>query len=113
MARRTVRDREVLHKLFHDVGPRYQGRPGGYTRIIKVGYRHGDAAPLSYVELLPSEPAEEAAPPEEKGKAKGKKGAAAEAKTEAQPQKGAKGGTAKAEKAQTTKVKKKPKKDQG
>jgi len=55
MVRRTVRDREALHKLFHDLAPRYLGRPGGYTRIIKIGTRHGDAAPLSFIELLPAD----------------------------------------------------------
>src|SRR5262249_11490954 len=73
MARRTVRDREVLHKLFHEVGPRFLGRPGGYTRIIKIGHRQGDAARVSYIELLPA--AGEAAPatsPEPAGKGKGR-----------------------------------------
>jgi len=76
MARRTVRDREALHKLFHDLAPRYLGRPGGYTRIIKIGTRHGDAAPVSYIELLPAEaePEHEAT---EKGQGKGQKAKAA------------------------------------
>ena len=53
MARRVVKNREVLQKLFDDVASRYLGRPGGYTRITKVRRRLGDAAPISLVELLP------------------------------------------------------------
>jgi len=79
MARRTVRDREALHKLFHDLAPRYLGRPGGYTRIIKIGSRHGDAATLSYIELLPAEAEPEHEAVEKgQGKGKGQKGKAAE-----------------------------------
>ncbi len=48
---RTRSDRAV-GKLFNELGPRYQGRPGGYTRILKCGYRHGDNAPMAYVELV-------------------------------------------------------------
>jgi len=55
MARRVVRDREVLQKLFDEVAPRYLGRPGGYTRVIKVRRRLGDAAPISLVELVAGE----------------------------------------------------------
>ena len=48
---RTRSDRAV-GKLFNELGPRYQGRPGGYTRILKCGYRHGDNAPMAYIELV-------------------------------------------------------------
>ncbi|MGQ9831664.1 MAG: 50S ribosomal protein L17 [Thermochromatium sp.] len=47
-----LRDKEVVAKLFVELGPRYQARPGGYLRILKCGYRQGDAAPLAYVELV-------------------------------------------------------------
>jgi large subunit ribosomal protein L17 len=47
-----LRDREVVTKLFNELGPRYKTRPGGYLRIMKCGYRAGDDAPMAYVELV-------------------------------------------------------------
>ncbi len=47
-----LRDREVVTKLFNELGPRYQARPGGYLRILKYGFRQGDAAPMALVELV-------------------------------------------------------------
>lgn len=47
-----TRDREVVTKLFVELGPRYQSRPGGYLRILKCGLRPGDSAPMAYVELV-------------------------------------------------------------
>ena len=47
-----TRDRAVVTKLFNELGPRYQARPGGYTRILKMGFRVGDNAPLAFVELV-------------------------------------------------------------
>jgi large subunit ribosomal protein L17 len=47
-----LRDREIVVKLFDELGPRYAQRPGGYLRILKCGFRVGDNAPLAYVELL-------------------------------------------------------------
>jgi len=47
-----VRNKEVVGKLFSELGPRYQERPGGYTRILKCGYRAGDKAPMAYIELV-------------------------------------------------------------
>ena len=54
-----LRDREVVTKLFNELGPRYADRPGGYLRILKCGYRAGDNAPMAYVELV-DRPREEA-----------------------------------------------------
>jgi len=47
-----VRDKEAVGKLFNELGPRYQERPGGYIRILKCGFRAGDKAPMAYVELV-------------------------------------------------------------
>ena len=47
-----LRDKAAVGKLFSELGPRYQERPGGYIRIMKCGYRAGDKAPMAYVELV-------------------------------------------------------------
>jgi large subunit ribosomal protein L17 len=52
---RTVPDRDVVHKLFSEIGPRYAERNGGYVRILKLGQRQGDGAPMALIELLPAE----------------------------------------------------------
>jgi large subunit ribosomal protein L17 len=47
-----LRDRDMVVKLFAEIGPRYKARPGGYTRILKMGFRVGDNAPMALVELV-------------------------------------------------------------
>ena len=47
-----LRDRDMVTKLFNDLGPRYRERPGGYLRILKAGYRSGDQAPMAYIEMV-------------------------------------------------------------
>jgi len=68
----VVRERGVVKKLFEEISPRYKDRAGGYTRIIKAGFRVGDNAPLAVIELIPQEVKKE-----EKPKAKGRKKAPA------------------------------------
>jgi large subunit ribosomal protein L17 len=62
LAMSRLRDKEAVGKLFVELGPRYQARPGGYLRILKCGFRPGDNAPMAYVELVdrPREAAEAA-----------------------------------------------------
>lgn len=55
-----LRDKAAVGKLFTDLGPRYESRPGGYIRILKCGYRDGDNAPMAYVELVDRPQAESA-----------------------------------------------------
>lgn len=106
MARRVVRDRGAVVKLFDELAPRYLARRGGYTRIVKLGQRPGDAAPMSLLELLPDENAPSAKEPEAKEpkETKAKGGAKAEAAAPKAP-KGSKKASASEEKAE---AKKKP-----
>jgi len=52
LVERRIKDREVLGRLFSEIGPRFASRPGGYTRILKLGHRPGDGADVARIELL-------------------------------------------------------------
>lgn len=58
-----LRDRDIVGKLFDDLGQRFKTRPGGYLRILKSGYRAGDAAPMALVQLVERTPAKQAEQP--------------------------------------------------
>ena len=74
-----LRDREIVEKLFADLGPRYAKRSGGYLRILKTGFRKGDNAPLALVSLLDRAEAAPAKPEDGKAAKKAKKAEAAQA----------------------------------
>lgn len=73
-----IREKDVVHKVFDELAQRYQDRPGGYTRIVKVGFRRGDASPMCMLELITTGG--------EKTRKKGKKSKKAEAAEPAKPE---------------------------
>ena len=78
LAFNRLRDRDMVVKLFDELGPRYKARNGGYLRILKMGFRQGDNAPMAYVELMDRpEPVEEATDAKKKKKDAQAEGAAA------------------------------------
>ncbi len=109
IANRDVRDVEVLNKLFGGLAERFKARPGGYTRIVRVGRRAGDNAELAIIELLDRAPAE-ATDGEEKGAKKAAKPKAPAKAPKAKPEKAPKAEKAekapKAEKAKKAKAEK-------
>jgi large subunit ribosomal protein L17 len=56
LAAARVRDEAMVAKLFETLGPRYATRPGGYTRVLKAGFRYGDSAPMAVIELIDRDP---------------------------------------------------------
>jgi large subunit ribosomal protein L17 len=85
-----LRDREVVEKLFADLGPRFKARPGGYTRILRMNPRPGDSAPMALMQLVDGPAAVAVEQPAELGKktrrrAKAKVEASAKAETKAKP----------------------------
>jgi large subunit ribosomal protein L17 len=92
-ALKFLRSQDVVHKLFSDVGPRLAGRPGGYSRIVRIGPRLGDAAEMVYLELVDYVAPEAAAPqprprrqPVEEPQAEAEEPAAEEAVADAEPE---------------------------
>lgn len=108
VAHREVRDVEALNKLFDSLAGRYEKRPGGYTRVIRVGRRAGDNAELSVIELVDRAPA--AAEDEGKAGKKPAKAKEAEKAPKAKAEKAPKGKGEKAEKADKKAPEKKAKK---
>ena len=68
----VVRDKDMVGKLFGELTERYRNRAGGYTRIVKAGFRFGDNAPVSILEFIPDEKKKEKAKPKSKAKSKSK-----------------------------------------
>lgn len=88
----VIQDEAVVHKLFDSLAARFKDRPGGYSRVVKIGWRHGDRAAISMVELLPAEAAAKGEAPSGKKRRRARK--ADGDKTEAAPKKRAKAATA-------------------
>jgi large subunit ribosomal protein L17 len=96
-----LRDAEIVIKLFEDIGPRFKARPGGYTRILRMGPRPGDSAPMALMQLVDKAVPQDAQPPADGDDKKAKKAAKAKAPVKAKAAK------AKADTAAPAKKKKK------
>jgi large subunit ribosomal protein L17 len=110
-----LRDREIVGKLFDDIGVRFKDRPGGYLRVLKIGYRTGDAAPMAIVQLVErksvaAEPAEKPAKKKTAAKKAAPKKAEAKAETEKKETKATKKKTASKKTAKKKTAKKAAKK---
>lgn len=114
LAYARLRDRDIVGKLFDDLGVRFKDRPGGYLRILKSGYRPGDAAPMALVQLVEQAPTAPAKPEDEahKGEKKAKKTAHGQdvAAANAAAEKAVKKEAKKAKKEAADRAKKKTKK---
>ncbi len=89
----VIQDESVVHKLFDSLAARFKDRPGGYSRVVKIGWRHGDRAAISLVELLPAEtPAKGEAAGQKKSRRRARKEDGG--KQEAAPKKRAKAASA-------------------
>jgi len=65
----VIQDKEVVRKLFDSLASRFKNRPGGYTRTVKIGWRRGDSAPISVIELMPADGAAKTeTPPKKRGR---------------------------------------------
>ena len=72
LAASRIRDDAMVAKLFETLGPRYAARPGGYTRVLKAGFRYGDSAPMAVIEFVdrnPDEKGKDSGPPQNEGEA--------------------------------------------
>ena len=85
-----LRDRDMVTKLFADLGPRYKARAGGYTRVLRCGFRAGDSAPMAYIELVDRPAPAAAEEPEASAKKPAAKAAAAPAAEKKKPARGKK-----------------------
>jgi len=69
----VIQDEDVVHKLFDSLAARFKDRAGGYSRVVKIGWRRGDSAPISLVELLPAEAGAKAASGQKKSRRRSRK----------------------------------------
>jgi large subunit ribosomal protein L17 len=105
---RDIQDRDVVSKLFDTIAPRFEARPGGYTRILRLGYRRGDSAEVAQIELVGSEYDPNAADKGEKADVKKPTGVGGRLRAAAQRLRGKKADAGEGEAAETETKKAKP-----